>query len=93
MLSFESVRITNRSNTAIPLDGWRIGDSTATGFWPLTAADGSVSPGQSVTVIRTTRPMSLNNNGDTIRLLNPAGDVIDTETYPGAASGELIVFD
>ena len=89
----ESVRLTNRSAVTISLYGWQIGDSTPEQTWSLTSGDGVIGPGQSVTVIRGGRNMALNNNGDTIRLINPVGQVIDTETYDSAASGQVIMFE
>jgi hypothetical protein len=34
--------------------------------------------------------MSLNNNGDTIELVDPSGTVVQTVTYPRTEEGELI---
>ena len=35
-------------------------------------------------------PMAMNNGGDTIELVNPQGQVVQTVTYPGADEGEKI---
>jgi hypothetical protein len=70
----EQVSIRNFGTQTVSLVGWRIGDSTPYQFWQLNVAQyndpAGVDPGQTVTIIRQGRNMSLNNNGDTIRLLN-----------------------
>ncbi len=75
------------------LDGWRIGDATGR-FWALTAADGTVQPGNTIIVVRQSRPMALNNRGgETIVLVNPLGETVDSESYGNAASGQFFEFD
>jgi len=34
--------------------------------------------------------MALNNNGDTIDLIDPAGKVVQTVTYPKVEEGEVV---
>ncbi len=89
----ERVLLRNNGNQSVTLTGWRIGDSSGDHFWPLDAADGNVNPGQTVTVLRRNRNMSLNNTGgDSVVLINPAGDTVDRETYGEAASGQIFTF-
>ena len=89
----ETVHVRNDSTAAISLDGWRIGDAAGR-FWTLTAADGTVQPGDTIIVVRRNRPMALNNRGgETIVLVNPLGETVDSESYGNAASGQFFEFD
>ena len=36
--------------------------------------------------------MRLNNSGDTIMLLNPAGETVDAKSFGSVQSGELVEF-
>jgi hypothetical protein len=87
----EQVSLRNFGTHTVSLVGWRIGDSTHSQFWQLNSAQyndsTSVDPGQTVIIIRQGRNMSLNNNGDTIRLLNNQQQLVDFRTYGNAASG------
>ncbi len=90
----EEVRLHNPGTEAVSLVGWRIGDSSGTSFWNLTATDGSVGPGETARIIRRRRRMALNNTGDTVSLVNPAGDIVDQRSYDGpVASGQVIELD
>ena len=88
----EQVTVRNVGSDPVPLAGWKILDDRNT-FWALTAQDGIVDPGQTVTIIRGGRPMSLNNTGDTVRLVNPAGQTVDAHPYDQASSGQVFVFN
>jgi hypothetical protein len=89
----EEVRIENTSGLAVPLAGWRIGDSAGTNFWTLEVQDGTVQPGATVIIRRRGRPMSLNNTGDSIVLVNPTGVTVDQKVYGNASSGQLFMFN
>jgi endonuclease/exonuclease/phosphatase family metal-dependent hydrolase len=89
----EEVRLHNAGGQAVPLAGWKIGDSTGTSFWKLESADGTVQAGTTIVIRRNGRAMSLNNNGDTIVLVNPAGVTVDQKTYGDAPSGLVFTFN
>lgn len=61
--------------------------------WVLTDQDGTVAPGQTVIVVRRGRPMALRNTGDSIVLINPSGQAVDTKSYGSASSGRLFTFE
>jgi hypothetical protein len=42
------------------------------------------------TIQRNGQAMALNNDGDTIDLLNPGGSVVQTVTYGSVDEGELV---
>ena len=93
----EQVSIRNFGAATVSLTGWRIGDSTASGFWVLNASQyndpASIVPGQTATIIRQGRNMALNNDGDTIRLIDQQGNVVNMRMYDSAASGQIITFE
>lgn len=94
-LQFEQVHLHNNTNAQISLAGWKIGDSTGNHFWILNSTDGMIAPGATVTIVRSGRPMHLNNSGgDTIVLINASGNTIDTKAYSGnASSGRIFRFE
>lgn len=89
----EEVRLRNTGTTDIALDGWKIGDSTAGRFWKLEALDGTVQVGATISIIRRGRNMFLDNAGDTIRLIDPTGKVVDSKSYGQANSGKVFSFN
>lgn len=87
----EEVHVRNPGGGNISLTNWKITDAGGTQFWNLTASDGSVGTGTK-TIKRNGRPMSLNNDGDTIVLISPSGAVVDRKSYGNAGSGVVIHF-
>lgn len=89
----EEVRVRNNTAAAISLVGWTIRDAVGS-RWLLDATDGSVTPGGTTSVRRRGRDMGLDNQGgDTIRLFDPTGNLVDEKSYTGTiASGVLIQF-
>ena len=53
--------------------------------------DGTLPPNLSWEVKREGMPIRLNNNGDTIRLINNSGATIDEFTYQQSVRGQEIV--
>jgi len=89
----EQVMLKNYGTQPVPLSGWKMGDARDT-YWGLTDEDGTVGPGQTVTVRRRGRPMALNNQGgDTIKLVSPGGETIDQKSYGNASSGAVFTFE
>jgi competence protein ComEC len=84
----EEVVLRNRSPAAVPLAGWLLRDASGK-VWALAGA-GTLAAGQSVTIRRAGMPMSLNNGGDTIVLLNAAGSEQDHISYGAAQPGVRI---
>ena len=87
----EEVWVRNDGNVPIRLQGWRIEDDDG-GAWDLTSQDGIADPGEVVHVVRGGRPMHLNNNGDTVLLVNPDGGTVDQRSYDSVTSGEIVNF-
>ena len=73
------------SDSDTSIDGWQLCDA-GNKCWNLT---GNVVAGTPLTIVRNGGAMSLNNNGDTINLLD--GDtVIDTLTYGRVSEGDVV---
>jgi competence protein ComEC len=83
----ESVTIRNEGSAPVDLSTWRLRDLGGN-VWQL-GAGGTLGAGQEATIRRNGMPMSLDNDGDTVELLDPAGKLVDAMTYlrsrPGAA--------
>ncbi len=86
----EAVIIGNYSNSAVDFKGWQLSDRAQT-TWDLNEL-GILQPGEKKEIKRNGQKMTLNNNGDTINLLNSQGEIIDSLTYSQAKLGEYIYF-
>jgi len=84
----EEVTLRNDSTAAISLSGWVLRDASGR-VWAL-AGLGSVNPGQTVTARRNGMPMSLDNDGDEIVLLDSTGGERDRFSYPDSQPGVRI---
>lgn len=51
---------------------------------------GTLAAGSEKQIKKSGQPMPLNNHGDTIRLINPAGDVVQTVTYGRTEEQETV---
>jgi hypothetical protein len=49
-----------------------------------------VAPGASLTVKRNGQPLSMNNGGDTIELLDPAGKSVQSVRYEAVAVDQVV---
>lgn len=87
-LESETVTLTNFGDTSVNLDGWILRDRSST-IWSLF---GTLQPQQRIEFRRNGQPMALNNSGDTVELINSAGEVVDVVTYLATTEGEAIVF-
>ena len=85
---FEEVTLRNTGSLAINMDAWFLRDQSDR-VWTLSGM-GTIAPGSSATVRRNAMPMSLNNNGDTIRLIDPSNSEIDSFTYNDSQGGMRI---
>ncbi len=87
----EAATIRNAGSTAVNLTGWKLRDR-AQKTWSLDSL-GTIAPGQSVEIRRQGQPMALNNSGgDTVELVAPSGEVVDTVTYSSTVEDQTIPF-
>ncbi len=85
----EEVTIRNEGRMSINLAGWRLRD-LADNLWSLDRA-GRLAAGQQIVLRRLRQPLSLNNGGDRVELLNPAGAVVDSLEYGPVGEGEVVL--
>lgn len=82
----ETVTLRNDGTTSVSLAGWILRDRSGL-VWTLS---GSLAPSTSRTFRRNGQPMSLNNAGDEISLLDPTQARRDLFTYTSSAEGVVI---
>ena len=87
----EEVTLRNNGNEAVSLAGWRLQDESGR-IWPLTSV-GTINPNESVTIRRNGMPMSLNDDGDEIVLLDANDVERDRFRYTGSVEGQPIHVD
>ena len=84
----EWIEIFNQNNFKVDLSGWQITDSigrTKTYTFP----EGTIiGPQEFLVFSRPTTKITLNNDGDEIKLLQPDGKIIDTVSYEKAPRGQ-----
>jgi hypothetical protein len=81
----ERVTLRNTGTDAVDLSEWFLRDAAGR-VWTL-AEVGSLAAGASVAARREGMPMSLDNDGDSIVLLDAAGQVVDSVSYGTSQPG------
>lgn len=84
----EEVVIKNKGAAPTPITGWRLQDRSGL-TWPL-VGDVTLAANESRMLRRNGRPMSLNNGGDEISLIDSSGVVRDRFEYDASAEGGSI---
>lgn len=79
----ETVTLRNGGSAPMSLSGWILRDRSGL-TWDLS---GNLAAGQTRTFKRSGQPMSLNNAGDEITLIDPAQTARDTFTYMASVEG------
>lgn len=82
----ETVTLANSGPAPINLNGWQLRDASEN-IWVI---NGTIGAGQELAVKRLGQLMSLNNDGDTVELIDPSGTVVDGGHYDHTAEGEVI---
>ena len=85
----ERVTLANRGAAGADLSLWFLRDAGGR-VWSLTGV-GTVAAGGSATLKRQGMAMTLDNDGDTILLVDPEGQVVDSVTYAASQPGVEIV--
>ncbi|PIT92733.1 MAG: hypothetical protein COU08_01035 [Candidatus Harrisonbacteria bacterium CG10_big_fil_rev_8_21_14_0_10_42_17] len=86
----EYITLLNNGATSINLNGWILRDA---GGKEYVLRQGSLSPNESLILSRSTTKISLNNNGETVTLLNSRGDIIHSlQSYGATHEGRLIQY-
>lgn len=84
----EEVTLRNDGSASVSMDGWLLQDESGR-VWALVSL-GTLAPGESATIRRQGMPMSLNNGGDEIRLLDASHEERDRFRY-GATAESVVV--
>lgn len=82
----ETITLTNNGTQPVSLAGWILRDRSGL-TWDLA---GNLTPGQTKTFKRNGQPLSLNNAGDEIVLVDPAQALRDSFTYTTSTEGASI---
>ena len=82
----ESATLKNLGAEAVDVTGWKLRDLTGKS-WKLDSL-GTLAAGEEKTIKRNGQEMSLNNGGDTVDLIDPAGVIVQSVTYPSFADDE-----
>ena len=85
----EELSLKNFGTQAVDLTNWKVRDR-ARKIWLLDEL-GIIEPGKGKTIKRNGKEMALNNNGDTVELIDPSGKIVQTITYHRAEEGEVVV--
>ena len=84
----ERVTVMNCGNVPIYLHRWALRDLTGR-TWSLDGY-GVLPPGLAILVMRAGQQMALNNSGDTIELIDPAGHIAHTVKYGNVRKDQVI---
>jgi uncharacterized repeat protein (TIGR01451 family) len=77
----EFIEIKNLGPVDVSLNGWKLDDEADQGSAPFSIPAMTVKPDQRVIFYGSTTGILLSDGGDTVRLLNSSGKVIDAHTY------------
>lgn len=84
----EWLEILNKNNEEIDLSGWKIQD-TKGAITTYTFPEGTlIGPKGFLILARPTTKITLNNDSDSLNLIQPNGEITDTVTYEKAVEGE-----
>lgn len=84
----EWVELYNPGAVELRLSGWRIDDRDGGSAPHVFAADAVIPAGGYLVVLRSESGLSLNNDGDSVRVIDPLGVVRETVSYDGVVTGK-----
>ena len=85
----EEITLENAGTSTVSLAGWLVRDEAGK-TWSLSSLT-SLAPGAKKTIRRNGQPMSMNNGGDTIALVDATGAILQSVSYPAVADGQRFV--
>lgn len=83
----EFIELYNSGQTTVDLTGWQI-DDVVGGSSPYTIKSLAINPGQYFAFYNNETGISLNDDGDSVRLIDPNGDVKTEISYSKAIRGQ-----
>ncbi len=84
----EFIELVNLSEEPVSLAGWQIDDVADEGSVPYTIVDILLPAHGFATIYKPQSKITLNDDGDTARLIRPDGMELDSTTYPEAKRGQ-----
>lgn len=85
----EFIELYNLGPFPVNLRGWALDDLPGAGSSPFELPGRTVPPGGFVVFFRSKTHIALNDTGDTVRLLDPSGNLIDSISYLGIRAPNL----
>ncbi len=82
----EIFSIANNSGSQINLSGWKVRDESGKNYY----LSGRINPSQEI-IFPASGSFILNNNGETLHLFNPLGELVDELGYVGSASEGRVI--
>lgn len=86
----EFIELYNDGSMPINLDGWQL-DDDITGSQPFFIHDTVIEPNQYRAFFRTETKIALNNDGDSVRLFSPNGNIVDESDYQRSKEGQSFI--
>ncbi|MBI1834127.1 MAG: lamin tail domain-containing protein [Candidatus Andersenbacteria bacterium] len=86
----EYIEVKNKESKSVTLTGWKLDDEEGGSTPYEIPEETTIAAGQIISFPREETNIALNNTGDTVRLLNPAGVVVDQITYGKVGAGEIV---
>jgi hypothetical protein len=77
----EFIELYNRGPGRVNLSGWMLDDLPGAGSSPFELPDRTLEPGEFIAFFRSKTHIALNDTGDTVRLLDPSGNLVDSISY------------
>lgn len=77
----EYIELVNVGSQTVSLKGWQLDDVADSGSAPHVFDGGTVPPQGLFTIYKPSSHITLNDSGDTVRLLQPGGLVLDSTSY------------
>ncbi|RME89313.1 MAG: lamin tail domain-containing protein [Anaerolineae bacterium] len=87
----EFVEVFNAGVVDVELDGWELDDEEDLDSDPYPLPDLRLRPGERAVFYRSETDIALSDAGDTVRLLDPYGEVADAYTYGPAPQADVSV--
>ena len=85
----EWIRLVNISEATVEIGGWKLSDASGKEF--VFRPGESLAPKSDALLEYSQTGIVLNNNGDTIKLLDSKGEIIDTLIYSGQVGDDEII--
>ncbi|MCK4718365.1 MAG: lamin tail domain-containing protein, partial [Thermoplasmata archaeon] len=83
----EYIELYNPASETVVMDGWALDDIEGGGAQPFSLKGMSIGPGEYLVLLKSQTGIGLNNDGDSVRLLDQDNEVVDEYQYRFADPG------